>query len=234
MNLNEKLIELRKEKGLSQEKLAELLNVSRQAVSKWETSESQPDLPKLLLLCDVFGVTLDELCGREPAPREAPQAVGGKGRPGLKRICALMLAIGLTAGAAGGILFTKNVLSAAPVQTQTSKPLVEGLTISSFTAYPAENYSYQKKRNITLVFSPSIANENFSYKVVKTDDSGNSVVYDAVYSHGVCTCSISADYYTSFTLSAVVGDGAYEYTKGLMNVLSIAETGYTFDESWNK
>lgn len=234
MNLSEKLIALRKEKGMSQEKLAELLNVSRQAVSKWETSESQPDLAKLLLLSDVFGVTLDELCGREPAHIDKPQSGSGKSRVRFHWLCALMLVIGLTAGAAGGILFTKNVISAAPEQTQANEPLAYGVTISSFTAYPTENYSYQMKRNITLVFSPSIANDSFSYKVVKTDSGGSSVVYDAVYSHGVCTCSIVADYYSSFTLSAVVGDGAYEYTKGLMNVLSIDEGGYSYDETWNQ
>ncbi|MPM35124.1 hypothetical protein SDC9_81714 [bioreactor metagenome] len=234
MNLSEKLIQLRKEKGMSQEKLAELLNVSRQAISKWETSESQPDLPKLLLLSEVFGVTLDELCGRESSPREAPQSGGGKSRAGFHWLCALMLVIGLTAGATSGILITKNVMPAAQEQIINNEPLANGVTISSFTAYPTENYSYQKKRTITLVFNPSIANESFSYKVVKTDSGGNSVVYDAVYSHGVCTCSIDADYYTTFTLSAVVGDGTYEYTKGLMNVLSITDTGYTYDETWNK
>lgn len=63
-NIGEKLYTLRSEKNMSQETLAELVDVSRQAVSKWETGRSVPELDKLFRLCDIFGVTLDELTGR--------------------------------------------------------------------------------------------------------------------------------------------------------------------------
>lgn len=56
------------QKNMSQETLAELTGVSRQSVSKWETGQSVPELDKLFRLCDIFGVTLDELTGRT-APR---------------------------------------------------------------------------------------------------------------------------------------------------------------------
>lgn len=61
MTLGEKLQALRKARGLSQEQLALELNVSRQAVSKWELGESVPDLDKLRALCTFFGVTGDYL-----------------------------------------------------------------------------------------------------------------------------------------------------------------------------
>ena len=61
MNFNEKLISLRKSKGLSQEELGEELNVSRQTISKWESCQSYPDFQRLVLLSDFFGLTLDEL-----------------------------------------------------------------------------------------------------------------------------------------------------------------------------
>ncbi len=61
MKLSEKIYTLRKKAGLSQEALAELLGVSRQAVSKWETGEAVPELSKLLLLAKTFGVTTDWL-----------------------------------------------------------------------------------------------------------------------------------------------------------------------------
>ena len=54
----------RMEKHLSQEELAEKCNVSRQAVTKWEQEESTPTLEKLMLLADIFDVSLDELVGR--------------------------------------------------------------------------------------------------------------------------------------------------------------------------
>lgn len=61
MNLGENIYKLRTERNLSQEELAQALEVSRQSVSKWETGASQPELDKLLRLSKVFGVTLDEL-----------------------------------------------------------------------------------------------------------------------------------------------------------------------------
>ena len=61
MNFNEKLISLRKSKGLSQEELGNQLHVSRQTVSKWESAQSYPDFQRLVLLSDFFGLTLDEL-----------------------------------------------------------------------------------------------------------------------------------------------------------------------------
>ena len=61
MNFNEKLINLRKSKGLSQEELGADLKVSRQTISKWESGQSYPDFQRLVLLSDYFGLTLDEL-----------------------------------------------------------------------------------------------------------------------------------------------------------------------------
>lgn len=61
MNFNEKLIELRKSKGLSQDELGERLGVSRQTISKWELAQSYPDFQRLVLLSDYFGLSLDAL-----------------------------------------------------------------------------------------------------------------------------------------------------------------------------
>lgn len=61
MSLQEKLQILRKEKGLSQEGLAESMAVSRQAVAKWESGQSVPELDKLIELSDYFKVSLDQL-----------------------------------------------------------------------------------------------------------------------------------------------------------------------------
>ena len=70
------LCQLRKLNGLSQEELAEKVNVSRQTLSKWESGESAPDLERAAALAEVFGVTLDDLVnyestveGLSPPPR---------------------------------------------------------------------------------------------------------------------------------------------------------------------
>lgn len=61
MILADKIMKLRKESGMSQEELAERLNVSRQAVSKWECSETIPDLQKIIQLSELFSVSTDYL-----------------------------------------------------------------------------------------------------------------------------------------------------------------------------
>ena len=61
MSLGEKIREHRKQAGLSQEQLAEKLNVSRQAITKWETDKGIPDVTNLIAISDEFGVSLDEL-----------------------------------------------------------------------------------------------------------------------------------------------------------------------------
>ena len=70
MALPEKLYTLRKKSGLSQEQLAEALNVSRQAISKWEGGSTMPESDKLLALSNYFGVSLDYLL-KDGAPNAA-------------------------------------------------------------------------------------------------------------------------------------------------------------------
>ncbi|MEG1017160.1 MAG: helix-turn-helix domain-containing protein [Oscillospiraceae bacterium] len=60
-----RLVQLRKERGFSQEELAEKLQISRQAVSKWERAEASPDTDNLIMLARLYGVSLDELLGHE-------------------------------------------------------------------------------------------------------------------------------------------------------------------------
>ena len=70
MEFNNKLYELRKKRGYSQEELANRLNVSRQTVSKWEVGESTPDMEKLVAISDLFEVSLDELV-KDKVPEQA-------------------------------------------------------------------------------------------------------------------------------------------------------------------
>ena len=74
MTLSEKIAYCRRRNGLSQEELAEKIGVSRQAVSKWETGEAQPEIGKLRQLSDAFGVSTDWLLSEEEPvePKQAP------------------------------------------------------------------------------------------------------------------------------------------------------------------
>ena len=63
---NENLVRLRKINQMTQEDIAEAVGVSRQAVAKWESGETIPDLEKCKLLAELFGVSLDDLANYEP------------------------------------------------------------------------------------------------------------------------------------------------------------------------
>ena len=76
MIMADKIIELRKKNGWSQEELAEQLNVSRQSVSKWEGAQSVPDLNKVIAMAQIFGVSTDYLLRDEI---ETPQILEGAG-----------------------------------------------------------------------------------------------------------------------------------------------------------
>lgn len=72
-----RLVQLRKQNGLSQEELAARIGISRQAVSKWERAEASPDTDNLILLARLYGVSLDELLFTQdeiPRPEEEEPA----------------------------------------------------------------------------------------------------------------------------------------------------------------
>jgi transcriptional regulator with XRE-family HTH domain len=61
MSFGQKLLSLRKAKGLSQDELGSQIKVSRQTVSKWELGETTPEMDKLILISELFNISLDEL-----------------------------------------------------------------------------------------------------------------------------------------------------------------------------
>ncbi len=79
MTFGEKLQKLRREKGLSQDQLAEELNVSRQAVSKWERGEALPDTDMVVGLSELFSVSTDYLLKEQPQSTKNQEAHAGQG-----------------------------------------------------------------------------------------------------------------------------------------------------------
>ena len=75
MNLGETIYKLRTEKQMSQGELAELLDVSRQSISKWENNSAVPELDKLIRLSEIFEVSLDELVKGEEKTKDVPPEV---------------------------------------------------------------------------------------------------------------------------------------------------------------
>lgn len=100
MGVGKRIAELRKKQGLTQEQLAEMLSTTRQAVSKWESEKSTPDIVYVISMGKIFGVSMDYLLlGMEPAVSETKARNGGhnKERPPKrnKTIYILLMAAGI-------------------------------------------------------------------------------------------------------------------------------------------
>jgi transcriptional regulator with XRE-family HTH domain len=230
MNFNEKLTNLRRARGLSQEQLADLINVSRQAISKWETAESQPDLAKLILLTNVFEVSLDELCGRTPENTAAQPITLTKSRNRLIWMFAVTISFSLVIGVVGGI-FALNYFPGADTKSE-----IESVSVTSFYMNP-ELYD----NNLHLVFTPSITAaqgsdvDRYSYKVLKIDSTGKTYSYPAVFKDGVCTSDVAIDFaFGNFILNAVISDGTNDYTVVLVKVSGMNNMEYSYEELWDK
>ena len=89
MTLGQRISELRKERGYAQEYVAEQLNVSRQAVSKWETDQCAPDTYNLIALSELFGVSVEYLATGKGG--EMPQTPTGMSPLSMRQIAGLVL-----------------------------------------------------------------------------------------------------------------------------------------------
>lgn len=105
MELSKKLVQLRKKKGLTQMELAEALNVSRQAISRWEVGEAIPSTENLAYLSQLYGVSVDFILNDKedipeetvPEEQETPNKESGTSRKRVKclivLVCILVIAI---------------------------------------------------------------------------------------------------------------------------------------------
>ena len=94
MNISERLFNLRKNKNLSQEELANILGVSRQTISKWETGESTPDFDKIIPLCEFYGITSDELLSGKKDIVEAKKEEKNE-HPIVSQVCGIIALVGV-------------------------------------------------------------------------------------------------------------------------------------------
>ena len=127
MTLGEKIYKLRTEKGLSQGDLSEMLEVSRQSISKWENDGAKPDLDKIIKLSEIFGITIDELVKSEEVsffenPKTSSVIIKKESNFPPRKIFGTVLlslsvvimficaAIGVIEGALAGILFSSPLI----------------------------------------------------------------------------------------------------------------------------
>lgn len=142
MKLSEKILRLRKEKGLSQEKLGNEIGVSRQAITKWETGAALPEIEKIVILSEYFGVSTDYLL--KEYMEEPERHHSGAFPEAKRRTLSLRLKIGLPALIIPAILWLSLwVLSLRyPVYSVTGsgKPLVGFLGFLGYHQILHESY----------------------------------------------------------------------------------------------
>lgn len=221
MEFNEKLAQTRRARGMSQEDLAATIQVSRQAVSKWETGDALPDLNKLLLLADALEISLDELCGRQaPAPSEAPSAP--QAAPAPRRhwcfwtaLCAL-LAVGLLAGGLWA-WSRRNIVPSESAPAASSLP--DTFTVSGASFYGHDSYlSYQ--------FVPSVSDPSYTYQISFADSDGAVKAFPVECEGGVCAGEAAGlTNGSSYLVTVSISDGAASINLPIARSLSFSDHG---------
>ena len=137
MTFGERLMSLRRARGLSQEALGDMLDVTRQTVSKWERGDSTPELEKLVELSRIFGVSLDELIKGDV--EEMKQEINAQERAGFNRDTVCFAVLGIT-----------SVLALAPLVAlwDLMGALIWGLLFSSACYFCGRVELYKKMFDI--------------------------------------------------------------------------------------
>ncbi len=184
MTFQENLTALRKQKGLSQEALAECLQVSRQAVSKWENGESQPDLENFRALCRVLETQPNSLLGAvreedgtEPACEKPAEEKARRGLSGW--VVAAMLLFSFLLGA----LLSWLIFCGAGKENKVQPPL----NISSFELEWVGTLPEPDRAMFRARFTPEDSAEGAVYTLLVTDASGQSRTWEVEAEQGLCS-----------------------------------------------
>lgn len=234
MNFCEQLTKLRKEKGISQEALAEVIGVSRQAISKWETGATQPEMSNILRLCEILNVSPNELlCHEVPVdlseesdqPPSANDSQTTSKRPRMKLIIALLLVICFVSGTVLGIVIKSNLPGEDNRQDVPIEFLVSGFDMVF------DSFSGVDSQILRLTFTPNISNPKYSYKIVITEGDGDSRQVDAkTEAGGVFTGTFYVEKGKSYLISVSMEVGEHTYSDALLRITEVSDFSY----EWQK
>ena len=198
MAFSEILTQRRKALRMSQEVLAEKIQVSRQAVSKWETGESMPDMAKLIALADALEMSIDDLCGRS-TPSQMSYAADAPVNRSRKRLipalCAVLIIL---------LLFPTVLLllNASELSSPASPPLPDTVTVSGVM------FHNNGEGSLYYCFTPSVVGEEYTYEITFSNKDGISQTFAAPCTGGVCADTVVLqNHHRIFNVSVVVSNG---------------------------
>lgn len=256
MNLNEKIYQLRKTSDMSQEQLAESINVSRQSISKWEVGESNPDIDKIIILSKIFNVPTDYLLLDDFTENEKPTELPKKHISKLMAIClgATLLLIGVIIGYKidKSILFNNenktsssnndskisssnndsknNSKSDSKISSRLSgiNHLVADFQFTKVQGLDENPYTYR----VSVV--PAVYVKDLTATFLVVSDDGHSFTEKATLNNGQVFSTNLHFPYSNFSISVIFSDKYGKYTQGLMKITDFTETGYVFEYLWDK
>lgn len=173
MEFYEQLSKIRKQKEISQEELAEKVGVSRQAVSKWENGTAQPEMANVAKLCEILGVTPNELLGYDGKPAPEAKKQNGK-RAAFAAVAAVLLFL---LGGVFGWLIKPEVK-----ESSVSFKDYSDFELAGVNFIPVEtsgNYV-----TVEVEFTPSVADESVKYSIIAAPYGMDRKVYSAELKDG--------------------------------------------------
>ena len=234
MKFSEQLVKLRKEKGISQEALAEVIGVSRQAISKWETGATQPEMSNIIRLCAILEVSPNVLFGQEEPEEPVSGVVSADNendnltKETNSNRKTVMIALSVCCILFGMLL--GFLVKSISLREEHQPDIPIEFSVAGYDLRSEANADGVK--TFRLNFTSNVSNPEYEYKIIVTNhegvsrEFGVSAVSDGVYT-GTFQVAIGYDHYL---ISVSVNVGENIYTDSLIKISNIGEIGY----SWEK
>lgn len=222
MKFEERLLEIRKNRGMSQEALAEKIGVSRQAVSKWETGDAQPDYTKLVALADALEVSLDYLCGREPQVENVPSTDTERQEKKQKGWITVVAIIAVLIVGVAGLFAGWQIANREEGIVEPAAPYLPDIVEVSGVVFGRVDKLHTECR-----FVSSIMGEQYDYQIHFKDANGKVISVDARLEGGFYSGIANLPNGT-YTVSATVSNGVESRAALLTRSLEVADQMFTW------
>lgn len=195
MSFHKKIVELRKEKGLSQEQFAFKVGVSRQTVYKWETGLSQPELMNIEKICDVLEISPNQLMGYEEGQQKNKRKIN---------YIPILIVI---------LLFLFMIIN----KRQESYGFYVNDLKMNLIESDAQYQTYH------LSFIPSISNIDYEYYIIVSENNENQKIFETKFNYSICTSQIILEKGKDVIIYAQVKNDNVIYLCPLMKVWGMEE-----------